>query len=67
MQNNNLRGRIIAMYGTVKDFAVEVGWSKRRAYDIVNGKQEMTAKDIDTMCEWLKVDIPNEMRELFFK
>ena len=67
MSENNLRGRIISMYHSVQNFARSVQWSNRKAYDIVNGRQEMTAKDIDVMCDALNVQIPDEMRNLFFK
>ena len=66
MQENSLRGKIVAMYHTVQNFAQALGWSSRKAYDIVNGKQEPTGKDIENMCEALKIDIPEEMRSLFF-
>ena len=67
MPENNLRGRIISMYHSVQNFARSVKWSNRKAYDIVNGRQEMTGKDIDVMCNALNVQIPEEMRNLFFK
>jgi len=67
MPENNLRGRIISMYHSVQNFARSVGWSNRKAYDIVNGRQEATGKDIDVMCNALNVQIPDEMRNLFFK
>ena len=67
MSENNLRGRIISMYRSVQNFAHAVNWSNRKAYDIVNGRQEMTGKDIDVMCDALNVQIPDEMRNLFFK
>lgn len=63
---NNLRGRIVQMYHSVKKFAEVIHWSSRKAYDIVNGKQEMTGKDIDDMCYVLDVQIPEDMRLLFF-
>ena len=66
MQENNLRGRIVSMYRTVQNFAEHMHWSTRKAYDIVNGKQEPTGKDIDAMCVALNVQIPEEMKNLFF-
>lgn len=66
MPENALRGRIIAKYHTVQNFAASLGWSNRKAYDIVNGKQEATAKDIEVMCAALDVLIPEEMKALFF-
>lgn len=66
MQENNLRGRIIAMYRSILNFSKAVKWSDRKAYAIVNGKQQPTGKDIETMCNALGVLIPEEMRSLFF-
>ena len=65
-EENNLRGRIIAMYHTILNFSKVIHWSSRKAYDIVNGKQTMTSTDIDEMCEALDVQIPDQMRSLFF-
>ena len=66
MPENNLRGRIISMYHTILNFAAAINWSSRKAYDIVNGKQTMTSTDIDDMCRVLNVQMPDEMRSLFF-
>lgn len=66
MPENQLRGRVIAMYHTVLNFANCIKWSSRKAYDIVNGKQEPTGKEIEAMCSALKVEIPEEMKSLFF-
>lgn len=66
MGENNLRGRIISKYRTVLNFGKILHWSARKTYDIVNGKQEPTAKDIEAMCDALDVVIPEDMRMLFF-
>ena len=66
MEEMNLRGRIISMYHTVRNFGKAINWSSRKTYDIVNGKQYPTAKDIEVMCKALNVEIPDEMRVLFF-
>ena len=66
MAENDLRIRIISMYHSVLRFAKAVKWSSRKAYDIVNGKQEPTAMDIEVMCNALNVEIPDDMRALFF-
>lgn len=66
MEEMNLRGRIVGMYNSVKNFSKVMKWSTRKTYDIVNGKQEPTAKDIETMCVALHVQIPADMRALFF-
>lgn len=66
MKDNALRGKIIEKYHTVKNFANALKWSKRKTYDIVNGKQEPTGKDIDAMCTALDVVVPSEMKRMFF-
>lgn len=66
MSKDILRGRIISMYRSLLKFAHVLGWSSRKTYDIVNGKQEPTAKDIEDMCRALQVEIPDDMRQLFF-
>lgn len=63
---NNLRGRIIGMYHSVINFSKVMKWSSRKTYDIVNGKQEPTSKDIEAMCKALNVQIPTDMKILFF-
>ena len=66
MGEDALRGRIIAKFRYVKRFADAVGWSTRKAYDIVNGKQELTATDIDEICAALEIEIPEDLRILIF-
>lgn len=66
MENSILRGRIVSMYHTVLNFGKALHWSSRKVYSIVNGKQEPTSKDIEAMCNALDVEIPEEMRSLFF-
>lgn len=64
--NLPLRGKIIGMYGTIGKFAEVIGWSSRKVSYIVNEKQEPTGRDIETMASALKVEIPEELRALFF-
>ena len=66
MGENILRGRIISKFHSVLNFGRFLHWSARKTYDIVNGKQEPTAKDIEAMCDALDVVIPEDMRLLFF-
>ena len=66
MDEMNLRGRIVSMYNTVINFSRVMKWSTRKTYDIVNGKQDPTRKEIEAMCAALNVKIPAEMKALFF-
>ena len=54
------------MYHTVLNFGKALKWSSRKTYAIVNGKQEPTLRDMEAMCVALDVQIPEEMRSLFF-
>lgn len=66
MADNQLRGLIVSKFHSVMNFARVIKWSSRKAYDIVNGKQEPTGTDIDQMCNVLGIEIPENMRILFF-
>lgn len=66
MRTNELRGRIVAMFGTLDAFAKALGWSARKVSYIVSGKQEPTGKDIECMADALHVEIPAELRTIFF-
>ena len=65
-KKNKLRGAIITVFGSVRAFAKVIGWSNRKAYAIVCGRQEPTARDIEQMCDLLNIEIPAEMKALFF-
>lgn len=65
MGEMTLRGRIISMYNTLGNFAKAIGWSRRKVSSIVNGHQEATASDIETMATALKVELPAEFKILF--
>lgn len=60
-----LRGRIVAMFGTIGKFAEAIGWSRRKVSDIVNKKQEATASDIEKMAVLLQIELPEDFRVLF--
>jgi plasmid maintenance system antidote protein VapI len=60
-----LRGRIVAMFGTIGKFAEAIGWSRRKVSDIVNKKQEATASDIEKMAGLLQIELPEDFRVLF--
>lgn len=66
MKTNELRGKVVALYGSVSRFAEVLGWSKRKTSYIVSGRQEPSGKDIEQMAIALKVEIPDELHSLFF-
>ena len=61
-----LRGLVISRFGTLTNFAKALGWSERKVSYIISGKQEASASDIEAMAAQLSIDIPEEMRRIFF-
>ena len=66
MDSMNLRGLIISKYHTVLNFGKALNWSSRKTYDLVNGKQEPTLREIEAMCKALSIEISEQMQVLFF-
>lgn len=60
------RGKVIEQYGTVGSFASAIGWSGRKASYITNGRQDMTAKEIEDCAEALHVDNANDFMRIFY-
>lgn len=63
---SELKGRIIAMYGTIAKFADHIGMSYRKVSYIISGRQEATASDIEKMSSALNIEIPEELHSIFF-
>ena len=49
MNRMTMRGLAISKYGSMGKFAKHIGWSARRTRDILSGRQEPTAKDIEEL------------------
>jgi hypothetical protein len=65
--NNALRGAVAEKYGTCEAFAKALGWSGRKARDIVSGRQVPTARDITEMAHTLEVmEDPAAFMRIFF-
>ena len=63
--NVTLRGLVFDKYRTIADFAGAIGWDRNKAARIVNGKQEPSKKDMETLI--LFFDIPQEhLAPIFF-
>lgn len=65
MNRSPLRGRIVAIFGTIGKFAEAIGWSRRKVSNIVNKKQEATASEIALMANLLQIELPEDFRVLF--
>lgn len=66
MEGNALRGVIAEKYGSCARFAREIGWSERKARDIVSGRQIPNAREINEMSNTLDIHEPDEFMRVFF-
>ena len=64
-QYNQLRGRIIAKYGSQNRFAEVLGLSKNSVSKKMSGTSGFSQKDIETWAELLDID-PADYGEYFF-
>lgn len=68
MQNpaNELRGCVIAKFGTIGKFAEAINWSFRKASYILSGRQVMTVKDVKECAEVLSIDNADDFLRIFY-
>ena len=66
MEGNVLRGVVAERFGSCAKFAKALGWSGRKARDIVSGRQTPNAREIKQMADALKVKEPEEFMRVFF-
>ena len=65
---NAFRGKVIEKFGTIGAFAKAMNWSHRKASYVLNGKQEMSTKDVEDCAEALGIDnVPDFMRIFYPK
>ena len=62
----SLKGVVVSKYGSVSKLAREISWSERKARDIINGRQQPTAKEMEQMAAALDVTTASEFMRLFF-
>ena len=62
-----LKGLVISKYGSAGEFAKAVGWSGRKARDIVSGRQKPTGNDLVKMAPALDIQSPEMFVNIFFK
>lgn len=61
-----LKGLVISKYGNAGKFGEALGWSGRKARDIVSGRQMPDAREIEQMAEALNIVIPSDLKAIFF-
>ena len=62
---NELKGAIVARYGTITAFAEAAKWDRKKASRIANRVQEPLVRDMDTMAELLDVNDGDTFVRLF--
>ena len=63
---NAFRGRVVEVYGTISKFAEAMKWSPRKASYVMNGKQELKAKETEECAEKLYVDNARDFMRIFY-
>lgn len=67
MMQATLRGIVLDRYGSMSTFAQKVGWGRKKASDIVNGRRHPTADDMMVIASELKIANDQDFMALFFK
>lgn len=62
----SLRGAVLARYKSISDFASAVGWSRGKAWRIINDEQDPDADEITAITRALNLE-QEEFLAIFFK
>ena len=65
MDGMNLRGLVVARYGSISCFAGKIGWCNSKASRIVNGKQYPDALEIREIVRCLGITDPKLVMSIF--
>ena len=63
--NVTLRGLVFDRFHTVSEFASAIGWDRNKAARIVNGKQEPSKKDMETLISFFGIQ-SEHLASIFF-
>lgn len=61
-----LKGLVISKYGSAGKLADAIGWSGRKARDIVSGRQTPTARDMEVLADALDIRTAEMFCAVFF-
>lgn len=61
-----LRELLLRKFGSITKFADAIKWSNRKAYAIVNNKQEPTASDMEAIANIVEMQNPDEFVHFFY-
>lgn len=66
MTELTLRELLVRKFGSIAKFAEGIGWSYRKAYAILNGKQEPTASEMEEIAQKADMQSPEEFVRFFY-
>ena len=61
-----MKGAVVSKYGSAGKFADFVGWSGRKARDILSGRQNPTPRDMVIISDAIGINTPTEFCQIFF-
>lgn len=61
-----LRELLVRRFGSIAKFAEAIAWSYRKAYAIVNRKQEPTASEMEEIARIAEIASPEEFVRFFY-
>lgn len=61
-----IKGLAISKYNSMGKFANKIGWSARKTRDILSGRQQPTAKDIEELALALEIIDADEFVSFFY-
>ena len=62
----SLRGVIFDRFANISTFAKAVGWNRKKASDIVNGRRRPSARDMEDIARVADIQDDNTFMALFF-
>lgn len=66
MPEITLRELLLRKFGSIAKFAEAIGWSYRKAYAIVNHKQEPTASEMEEIAKITEMQSAEEFVRFFY-
>lgn len=61
-----LRGAILSKYSNASAFGKAIGWSRKKASDIMNGRRRPSAKEMEDIANILGIKDDHVFMALFF-
>jgi transcriptional regulator with XRE-family HTH domain len=62
----SLRGAIFDRFSNISAFAKNIGWDRKKASDIVNGRRRPSADEMEEIARALNVEDEHTFMSLFF-